>query len=179
MDGEYQSHTAAKFWSCLLEEMETALPGADRVAFMWSGALSWVPAMLRPEVHVPPEILAGEDFSTALQGILAEREILGDPPPVEYEIYEGGNMRQNGILSLGSLDAESMPFMAVWLPAWSHIPPTSWNNQRLHGRFSAFDLDRERVFHLRWISRRHEILEGLMKQSIDVRFRGEPMFPDL
>lgn len=144
-------NAAAKFWSGLLDEVQSDYP--FRVAITLRAAISGQlsPADLDAGKALEHDLaaLAGKDLRQVYQEILAVLEITGPPPPTTVQLARSGQCDPFLTVMLEQPDAETMPFLLAWLLEWQSLPSGRWNDPLLEGAFAAHDPLRRRVYHVR------------------------------
>jgi hypothetical protein len=168
-------NTAAKFWTCLLDEVAADYPAAVGVALSapTSGLLS--PELLAPERVLQRDLseLEAGDVRNAFADAMSALEIIGPPCGVRLRLLAAHGEVASRDIALDYLDAEILPFLIVWLLEWSCVPEFFWNAERVHGDFSGRDADRGIVYRLAFELRTRHLSEGLFDREIRVRFQRE------
>ena len=70
---------------------------------------------------------------------ISELELWGPPSSVGVRIRSDDREEYAGVLPIDSIDAESWPYLLVWLLAWAVVPPSLWDLEFVHGEFAAKD----------------------------------------
>jgi hypothetical protein len=168
VDSKRYTHSAAKFWPALLDEVALKYPTCDRLELAASSSGPLESRRLYPEIELQESImeLMNADLRQAVHETIAALEILGPPGPVELRLFEKKAELMHGTLPLDSVDAEIFPYLMVWLLKWADIPEAAWNREHLGGEFSAADPRRGLQYEITFTSANRHLSEGLYRRSI-------------
>lgn len=177
-DVRYEN-SAAKFWSSLIDEIIEDMSACDAVSLQALCGGFLTPEILSPEASLQKslESLDNEDLRDAFHDTLQEMELIGLPAPVKISLASGGREILTRNLPLDCADADLLPFLLVWLLEWAEITEFAWNNEEVHGDFSAADRERRYLYRLRFTLESRHLSEGLFDRKIAVRFGREGSHP--
>ncbi len=160
---------AAKFWPSLMEEARITIPGCTAIELSATGHARLDRSYLFPDLHMQQDmdrLLADPDCR--LEDVLAEMAVLGPPAHVRVSILRGGMVAHDQELPADSLDADTFPYLLVWLLEWGGIAESMWNEAEVRGGFAAVDRQRQREYGVEFAMRRAALSEGLFRQTVRV-----------
>jgi hypothetical protein len=169
------SNTAAKFWSCLMDEIVCDYPPDTAIVLAASAGGLLVPELLKPEALLQRDLerLAESDAKEAFEDALKALEILGPPLSVRLRLLSGQGEIVSKEISLDYLDAEILPFLLAWLLEWANIPDVLWNGEKIRGNFIADDQDRGFRYVVVFELHNRHLSEGLFDHEVVLNFRRE------
>lgn len=165
------ANTAAKFWTCLLDEVaENYPPGTGVViAGACSGQLS--AALLDPENLLQRDMraLESDKAQQVLNDAIGVLELLGPPPGIRLRLVgpEGQAILREMVME--DIDAELMPFLMSWLLEWAQVPDSQWNNKVVRGLFKGEDRHRSYGYQIAFELRNKLLGEELYEREILLR----------
>ncbi len=171
------ANTAAKFWTCLLDEVLDKYPADTRVVISGacSGPLS--AALLDPEQLLQRDMreLESDKAQQVLNDALGVLELLGPPPGMRLRLTgpEGQDVLREMVLE--DIDAELMPFLLTWLLEWARVPDAHWNNKVVQGMFVGEDRIRSYGYKIAFQLHNQLLGEELYERSIEVRCDRTPV----
>lgn len=170
VDDTPYSHTAAKFWPGLIDEMITCVPGSTMIKLTAPSTGPLTPDLLFPENALQRQLdaLENADLGETMADALAELNLLGPPSPVLAHVYKGRDEQLTRTLPPESLDAETFATMMAWLYQWAGLAATRWNDTRLSGTVTGKDPDRERIYCMTFSSTALPMTEGLINRSLSL-----------
>ena len=173
-------NAAAKFWTCLMDEVVEDYPEGTGVALSAPTG-----GLLHPDLLVPEATLARDferlkdsDLQGTFRDVLAALEAAGPPSPVSLRLVSNRPEVKSDEIPLEFLDAEVLPFLLVWLVEWATVPDAQWNDQHVRGRFTAEDRDRGLRYKVRFDLKNQHLSEGLFVREVVLHFRREKASPD-
>jgi hypothetical protein len=168
-------NTAAKFWTCLFDEVIADYPPLTRVELSALSGGLLVPDLLTPEASLRRDMekMEGENIQEAFSDALAALEVLGPPPAVNLRLVPPPGQGEPQTITLEYLDAEILPFLLAWLLEWSAVPDLLWNEDRVRGSFSAQDRARKLVYQIAFEMTTHHVSEGLYERKVQVHFQRD------
>jgi hypothetical protein len=171
------NNTAAKFWTCLIDEIVTDYPPETGVALSAPTGGLLVPELLSPESLLQRDMdqLAESDVHQAFADAVKALEILGPPCSVRLRLVSASKEIVSQEISLDYLDAEILPFLLAWLLEWAGIPDVLWNQDDVRGDFVADDQERGLRYLVAFELRSRHMSEGLFDREVVVNFRRESL----
>jgi len=111
------SNTAAKFWTCLLDEVVADYPPETGLALAAPTGGLLVPELLTPEALLQRDLerLSENDIKQAFEDALSALEILGPPCSVRLRLISAQREMVSQEIQLDYLDAEILPFLLAWM----------------------------------------------------------------
>ncbi len=176
-------NTAAKFWTCLLDEVAHDCPECTKLVLAASTGGPLGPDLLSPTsaLQRDMESLNEEDVMAAFQDAMAALEIIGPPCTVQLRLFAGDKEMTEHAIDLEYLDAELLPFLLVWLLEWAEIPEVFWDRERIGGTFVADDRERGYRYTVRFALESRHLNEGLYHRVVEVifhRMQAQPSPPE-
>ena len=177
--GVFCDNTAAKFWSGLIDEVQTDYPFPTAISLCAATCGRLSPFDLHPDRILERDIadLAGKDLRQAYQNILSVLEITGPPPPTIVHLTRPDQARPFLTVMLEQPDAETMPFLLAWLLEWQEVPPDHWNDPVVEGEFVAEDTFRCWRYEVRCHLANRHLSEGLFLRETTLQAARGRMSP--
>ncbi len=174
--GKPFTHSAAKFWSSLFDEIAEDFPTCDQIVMESCDGERYRAKHLYPELDLAGAAasVAGQSFADCLRSIAIEMEVCGYPTPVRINLYSGDDELLSRNLPLDCVDADLFPHLVVWLLEWSGAPEPAWNNDALFGSISARDRRRQKAYAFEFELQSAHLHEGLIARSLTILLRNEP-----
>jgi hypothetical protein len=164
------SHSAAKFWSSLIDEVADVFPGCSQVELSAPFASAYDRGYLFPleplETEMRRVMIGGRPGS--LDEVIGEMEVTGPPASVRARLRKGDELLLDRELPTDMIDAEILPYLVAWLMEWSGIPESLWNQPEVRGVFEAADRLRAKSYDIAFELRREHMCEGLFLQTVRV-----------
>ncbi|MBN2302002.1 MAG: hypothetical protein JXN60_05740 [Lentisphaerae bacterium] len=164
------THTAAKFWPSLIDEVHEDYPACSciRLSAPISDALSR--RHLTPGDTLADQLAGLMDTSIedVMNETLAELKILGPPPCVHIQLFNGRIQILSQDLPTECVDASLFPYLLVWPLEWAGIPSDNWNMKSVSGTFTAKDKKRGLAYKMSFSVSRTLMSEDLYMQSINL-----------
>jgi hypothetical protein len=162
-------NAAAKFWPSLMDEVNRSFPAAATLELSSTGACRLDRNYLFPDIHMQQDmdrLLA--DPNSRLEDVLAELEMTGPPSGVRLRVLRNGTVAHDQELPTDSLDAETFPYLLVWLLEWGGIRESEWNEADVPGRFIARDCRSRREYGVEFVLRSQPLSEGLFRLTVQL-----------
>jgi hypothetical protein len=168
-------NTAAKFWTCLFDEVLADFPPQTIVEMSALCGGPLVPDLLVPvnSLQRDMEKLDADAVQDAFNDALAALAVIGPPPNVVLRLAPPPDRGEAHEFLLDYLDAEVMPFLLAWLLEWAGIPDVSWNERRVRGIVTGEDHDRGFLYRASFELHAHHLSEGLYRRRVVMRFERE------
>lgn len=168
-------NTAAKFWTCLIDEILADYPPDTGVALAAPTGGLLVPDLLTPEAVLERDLgqLSDADAREAFEDALKALEAVGPPCSVRLRLLSPQGERYSREIPLEYLDAEILPFLLAWLLEWAGVPDVLWNSEKVRGDFVADDPDRGWRYLIAFELHNRHLSEGLFTREVFVNFRRE------
>jgi len=175
VDGVPSTNSAAKFWPSLVDEVCGECPGCTRMELSAAatGLLKFEDLFPAWSLQQDLDELKDTDIRQAMARTLAELELLGGPSSVTLRLMTDDAELLLTELPQDCLDAETFPFLLVWLLEWAGIHHSRWNDDCVTGELSMVNLERRLQYELAFEMRREHLSEGLYRRTIAIRFRRE------
>lgn len=169
------SNTAAKFWTCLLDEVAADYPPRSRIELSALSGGLLIPDLLSPEAGLQRDMeqLGSDTVRDAFDDALAALSIIGPPPGVCLRVVPPPDQGQAQEFALDYLDAEILPFLLVWLLEWARVPDMMWNETSVRGGIDAEDRERGIRYLVAFELAAQHISEGLYRRDVVVNFQRE------
>lgn len=166
------ANTAAKFWTCLFDEVQADYPRGTIIEMSALSGGLLTPDLLTPEASLrrDMELMEDQDLQEAFSDALGALELIGPPPGVNLRLIPPTGEGLPQVIVLDYLDAEILPFLLAWLLEWSRIPDLLWNESCVRGAFSAEDRDRNRAYQISFELGARHVSEGLFDRKVLVQF---------
>jgi hypothetical protein len=168
-------NTAAKFWSCLFDEVASECPPQTIIEMSALTGGQLTPELLTPEAMLQKDMerLESTDIQDAFNDALAALEIIGPPQAVCLRLLPPSGLGPIREMILDYLDADVLPFLFAWLMEWATVPDSLWNAPCVRGQIQAEDHDRGWHYRVAFELRTTHLSEGLFQRSIVVSFDRE------
>jgi hypothetical protein len=168
-------NTAAKFWTCLWDEVAADFPPHTviELSALCGGLLA--PDLLVPANSLQRDIeqLDAESARDAFNDALAALAIVGPPPTVLLRLIPPPEAGSSHEMTLDCLDAEILPFLLVWLLEWASVPDTAWNEEAVRGHVAGQDRERGFQYGVSFEIHTRHVSEGLYHRNAMLCFRRE------
>ncbi len=173
VNGFPYENTAAKFWSCLLDEVANDYPAGTQVAIAATCGGHLVADLLVPEMILQRDMrkLETEDAQEVIDDAMGVLELIGPPSGVRLRLVEGGEEAPLHEIDLPDIDAELMPFLLAWLLEWARIPDGLWNRKTVRGKFEAEDRQRHLVYKVSFELTTRLLSEELYQREVVLQFQ--------
>ena len=172
--GRRYSNTAAKFWSALVDELDSEYGGRGKVVLEAVNDGKLDSALLYPEIELERDLnlLAsdGGETNEAWRQALADFELYGPPGAVRMRIYSARGERKNLCLPMDCVDAEIFLYLLVWLAEWGELPLHSWHDPEITGSFKASDPLRKSGYSFRFVITHKPLSEGLYTWKLELEY---------
>ncbi len=175
VDGVPSTNSAAKFWPSLVDEVRGEYPGCTHMELSVAATSPLVFEDLFPAWALQRGLdeLEKADIRQAMARTLAELELLGGPTSVMLRLLANDDDLLLTELPRDCLDAETFPFLLVWLLEWAGVHHSRWNDESVSGEFAMVDLERRRRYELAFELRHEHMSEGLYRRTVTVRCHRE------
>lgn len=172
VNGFPYENTAAKFWSCLLDEVANDYPAGTQVAIAATCGGPLVADLLVPEMMLQRDMrkLESEDAQGVIDDAMGVLELIGPPSGVRLRLVGSGESATLHEIDLPDIDAELMPFLLAWLLEWARVPDGLWNRKRVRGTFEAEDRQRHLVYKVAFELVTRLLSEELYQREIVLQF---------
>jgi hypothetical protein len=172
INGFPYENTAAKFWSCLLDEVAGEFPMGMKVSLEATCGGKLIADMLVPEMILQRDMkkLETEDTQTAIDDVLGVLELIGPPAGVRLRLMPIDSPDAVREVELKDIDAEIMPFLFSWLLEWARVPDSLWNRTKTRGKFQAEDRGRHFVYTVGFELRTRFLSEELYHREVIIQF---------
>ena len=172
VNGFPYENTAAKFWSCLLDEVANDYPAGTQVAMAATCGGNLVADLLVPEMILQRDMrkLETEDAQVVIDDAMGVLDLIGPPAGVRLRLVGGGEAATLHEIDLPDIDAELMPFLLAWLLEWARVPDGLWNRKRVRGKFEAEDRQRHLVYKVAFELVTRLLSEELYQREIVIQF---------
>ena len=170
INGICYTNSAAKFWPSLIDEVRNDFPDCSLIELNAPFAGNLIREHLYPEMALEKNLhrLLSVDFQDALRDALAELEILGPPSSVQVRLLSGHKEVLSRGLPLACVDADILPYLAVWLLEWGGVPVSSWNREFLDGDILAEDRKSRFLYRFSFTLTNHHLSEGLYQRALSI-----------
>lgn len=164
-------NTAAKFWTCLLDEVADKYPQRTQVILSAACSGRLAPLLLDPEQLLQRDMrnLETETTQQVLDDAIAVLELLGPPPGVRLRLTAGEEQAVVHEITLEDIDAELIPFLLAWLLEWARVPDTQWNHKTIRGAFAGEDRARSYGYAVAFELRNTLLGEELYEREVVIR----------
>lgn len=171
------NHSAAKFWSQLIDEICVALPECDGFRFASSGDFELQRRLLFPERDLEHDWLDFSDaeMKTLWDETVAQMNLLDQTDWAVIRLQRDGGDLEHPPFLREQIDADTYLYLLAWLLEWAGIPEASWNLESLRGEFAAEHFQRKWRYELRFELRQNHIHEGLYQRALTLRFQRTPI----
>jgi|ETNmetMinimDraft_26_1059896.scaffolds.fasta_scaffold80198_2 hypothetical protein len=161
------TNAAAKFWSALLSEAQSAFPRLQSIELSCPCGVRLTRNMLFPNIVTDADFDAAQldDSEKAMADAVSALELMGAPSSVAVEVSFGDNEQFSCILPEECVDAETLPYLVVWPLEWGGVPFSEWNSDSVSGKFEGTDRKRDIFYRLTFELRRRPLSEGLYQLS--------------
>jgi hypothetical protein len=168
-------NTAAKFWSCLLDEVIADYPPGTIIEMSALSGGLLTPELLSPEITIQRDMerLESNDIQEAFNDALSALEIIGPPQPVCMRLLPPSGEGPVQEMTLDYLDADILPFLLAWMLEWATVPDSMWNEPCLRGQISAEDQDRGLDYLVAFELRTTHVSEGLYQRGVLINFQRD------
>lgn len=168
--GRSYSHSAAKFWTSLFDEVAGEFPGCSCIELEAPISGAYDRGFLHPLEPLEAELkrLALVDDAENFAEVVSEMEIMGPPASVALRLLKGGEELFSRELPADMIDAEILPYLVAWLLEWAEVPESLWNQAEVKGSFEGEDRLRARKYVVSFELRRKHLSEGLFMQTLAV-----------
>lgn len=175
VNGAPYANTAAKFWSCLFDEVTAAAKPDTAIEMSAPTGGELFAGLLSPASLLQRDLdqFEREEVREAYADGLAALELIGPPCGVQLRLITSGNQRPFLDITLDYLDAEILPFLLAWLLEWANIPEAAWNEATIRGSFAADDPHRRLRYLVAFELRNRHISEGLYQRDVRIRFQRQ------
>ena len=163
-DIEY-TNSAAKFWSCLIDEVKDNFPHC-RMELSAPSSEPLVRQHLHPGTNVNWDALITMDSRKVMRESIADLSLLGPPSPVQIHILDGEADVFAAALPIDCIDADILSCLLAWLLEWAHIPQAIWNQPLIDGTINAIDKYRRLNYDISFKLAYQHIYEGLYQRRI-------------
>jgi len=172
INGFPYENTAAKFWSCLLDEVADGYPAGILVSLAATCGGKLVADLLVPEMILQRDMrkLETEDAQGAIDDAMGVLELIGPPTGVRLRLMMADDPVTVREIDLKDIDAEIMPFLLSWLLEWARVPDSLWNRKAIPGKFQAEDRQRQYVYNIGFELRTRLLSEELYQREVIIRF---------
>jgi hypothetical protein len=173
--GKPYRHSAAKFWSSLLDEIAEDFPTCDRLVLESCDGAVFRADLLFPELDLEEaaRAAAGRSLADCLRSVALEMEVCGYPSAVAIRLFARDAEILARDLPLDCVDGDLLPHLAVWLLEWAGLPETSWNDPVLAGFVAARDRRRGRAYAFDFELLNQPLHEGLMRRRLTLILRSD------
>jgi len=183
VDGVRWTHTAAKFWAALLQEVEADYPQCHTLLFETLSGAELTRDLLFPEQALQRALDRSPPFADlrqALREALADLELYGLPGSVRLTLLGGrpsgaGARPETALLRrdlpLDCVDADIFAYLAVWLLEWAGLPESRWKDPVLEGACAARPAPGRPALRLRFRFERRHLSEDLYRWRLRLAFR--------
>ena len=183
VDGVCWTHTAAKFWAALLQEVAADHPDCTTLLFESLSGAELTRALLFPEQALQRALDRSPPFADlrqALREALADLELYGLPGSVRLTLLgsrpsgsgaQGAPVLLQRDLPLDCVDADIFAYLAVWLLEWAGLPESRWADPVLQGEYAVRLSGVRPALRLRIHFERRHLSEGLYLWQLRVAFR--------
>ncbi len=168
-------NTAAKFWSCLFDEVAAECPPHTIIEMSALSGGPLTPELLVPEATLQKDMdrLENKDIQDAFSDALATLEIIGPPQAVCLRLLPPSGEGSIREMTLDYLDADILPFLLAWLLEWANVPDSMWNESCVRGQILAEDRDRKWRYLISIELRATHLSEGLYQRGLVVHFERD------
>ncbi len=166
VNGKEYTCTAAKFWTSIIDEIRTDFPACSSIEISAPTAEAITRLHLTPSLTIDPDLFFTKDLRKAMRDLIAELNILGPPSPVQLRLMDSDREIAACAMPADCVDAETLPYLAVWLLEWAGIPETTWNESLIEGVVIAADPRRHLAYNIPFKMIHKHIREGLYKRLI-------------
>lgn len=172
VDGFPYDNTAAKFWTCLLDEVADNYPAGTQVAMAATCSGKLVADLLVPEMILQRDMrkLETEDTQEVIDDAMGVLELIGPPPGVRLRLTAPGESAALREIDLEDIDAELMPFLLAWLLEWAQVPDGLWNRKAIRGKILAEDRQRHLVYSITFDLATRLLSEELYQREVVIQF---------
>lgn len=169
------TNTAAKFWSCLFDEVAVASLPDTVIELSASSGGTLSADLLSPATLLQRDLDAIDPATVqaAYADGLAVLELMGPPAGVRLRLLPPGETQPFLDIGLTYMDAEIFPFLLSWLLEWANLPDAAWNEAAVQGMFAAADPARTLSYKVAFDLRTRHLSEGLYHRTLLIRFRRE------
>lgn len=172
INGFPYENTAAKFWSCLLDEIADDYPNGMKVSLAATCGGQLVADLLIPEMILQRDMrkIETEDAQMVIDDAMEMLELIGPPSGVRLRLIPANASAAVREINLDDIDAEIMPFLFSWLLEWAKIPDSLWNRKTTSGKFQAEDRLRRFVYTVGFELRTQLLSEELYQREVVIQF---------
>ena len=169
------SNTAAKFWTCLFDEVAADYPEQSRIELSALSGGLLVPDLLTPETGLQRDMdqLGSDAVRNAFDDAMTALSIIGPPPGVCLRVVPPPEQGVSQEFALDYLDDEILPFLLVWLLEWANVPDMLWNEPSVRGGIDAEDRDRGLRYLVAFDLKAQHLSEGLYRRDVAVSFKRD------
>lgn len=164
-------NTAAKFWTCLLDEVVEKYPPDTRVVIAGACSGQLGASLLDPEQLLQRDMrdLESDKAQQVLNDAIGVLELLGPPPGIRLSLVAADGEKILHEMVIEDIDAELMPFLLSWLLEWARVPDTQWNNKSVRGLFTGEDRNRMYSYKIMFELRNTLLGEELYDREVSLR----------
>jgi hypothetical protein len=173
-------NTAAKFWSCLLDEVTEEYPAGTRISLMATCGGKLAADLLVPEMILQRDMrqLESEEAQGVIDDAMGVLELIGPPSGVRLRLMAPGDSAVVRDIVIEDIDAEIMPFLLAWILEWAKVPDGMWNRKTIRGTFMAEDRARRYVYTVSFELETRLLSEDLYQREVVIQFqRGRAPAP--
>lgn len=163
-------NAAAKFWPSLIDEVTQDFSGCTRFELSAACAGLMDRRLLFPELIFEEGLnaLANANFDDVMRSTLAELELIGPPSAVQIRLYSDDQAFLHRSLPEDCLDAETFPYLLVWILEWTGVHPSLWNSACVTGDLAAWDSQRGLSYGISFQLANRHLAEGLFERTLSV-----------
>jgi hypothetical protein len=175
VDGVPSTNSAAKFWPSLVDEVCGEYPACTRLELSAAATAPLLFEDLFPSWSLQQGLdeLRDADIRKAMERTLAELELLGGPTAVVLRLLSGDAEPLLKGLPQDCIDAETFPFLLVWLLEWAGVHHSRWNDDRVAGELTMVNHERRLRYELAFELLHEHLSEGLYRRTVSIRFQRE------
>lgn len=172
VEGFPYENTAAKFWTCLFDEVAETYPPHTRIILSATCGGKLTADLLDPEKMLQRDIqqLETEDAQGALDDAMGVLELIGPPPGIRLRLVSEKEAEPLHDIALDDVDAELMPFLLAWMLEWARVPDVMWNRKSIRGQFDGEDRARHFGYSIVFELQTAFLSEDLYRRDIAIRF---------